>query len=117
MPKKMGLRLLPTIRKDEWSRNIKINAEFKIILGIRLYYTYVKENVCNVIDRICSLKWSVSRLEDDRWTKKILIWRQRAWNRTRFRSTIRWTDNVKRVTTGSYRYKKSQSGETMWRPK
>lgn len=70
------------------------------------------KNVCDINHRITNLVWSlaklVTRLKDERWTKKILNWRPKDPNRSRGKSP------KSRLLTGSYNiHNNSWSGEIL----
>lgn len=47
------------------------------------------------------LKWNwaghVARMQNNRWTKRLIEWRPRADKRSRDRPPTRWTDDIKRI--------------------
>lgn len=60
-----------------------------------------RSKVKDVIEQLCTLRWNwaghVGRMEDNRWTRKIIEWRPRENKRSRGRPQTRWTDDIKRV--------------------
>lgn len=80
----------------------------RIMLGINLrdrkknQWIRGQTKVNDVIDTIASMKWSwaghVARMENDRWTKRLIQWRPRANKRLQGRPPTRWVDDIRRFT-------------------
>ena len=78
----LGVSLRDRIRNDEIRRRTKVE---------------------DIIECITKSKWRwaghIARLQDGRWTKRILEWRPRMDRRSRGRPPTRWTDDLKRICT------------------
>ena len=78
----IGLTLNDRIRNDEIRRQTGVD---------------------DIFERIAKQTWRwaghIARMEDGRWTKKLLEWRPREDKRSRGRPPTRWTDDIKRIST------------------
>jgi hypothetical protein len=75
-------------------------AMLGVSLRDRIRNTEIRKRtqVTDVIQRIASLKWRwaghVARSSDEKWTKKLLIWRPRESKRSVGRPQLRWRDDI-----------------------
>lgn len=105
-----GAETLTLTRKSVEKIRVTQRAMERSMLGLTLRdripnaIIRAKTGTTDAVERIAHMKWNwaghVARMDDTRWTKRMVEWRPRSDAfRNRGRPPTRWTDDIKRVTT------------------
>lgn len=105
-----GAETLTLTKKAVQKIKVTQRAMERLMLGLTLRDHITNDElrrrtrVIDAVERIAILKWNwaghIARVQDNRWTKRIIEWRPRQdAYRNRGRPPTRWSDDIKRVHT------------------